>query len=113
LAPRIQKHRKQDSPRRRRRSAPPIDAEREREIDALSNQIARSWGGRPFASRPDSERVLDLKPRALENLAIAGAGPPYSIVARKARYAARDLARWVISRQRRSTSDQGGNHCAS
>ena len=56
----------------------------------------------------EAAAALGLSPGTLANWRSAGGGPTFIYVSgNRVRYAADDLARWLDSRRRRSTSDPG------
>ena len=50
--------------------------------------------------------ILGISYRTLESMRLKGTGPAYSNVGRLVRYSTETLEEWVLSNQRRSTSDQ-------
>jgi len=49
---------------------------------------------------------LGISHRTLESMRLKGTGPTYSNIGRLVRYSKETLDDWVLSNQRRSTSDQ-------
>jgi excisionase family DNA binding protein len=70
--------------------------------------IIDSSGEQPkWLTRKEAATYLRLGESTLAKLFVSGEGPPAIKVGRAVRYSCEDLNRWMISRRRKSTSDDG------
>jgi hypothetical protein len=59
----------------------------------------------------EASRIVGFPPCTLHTWRSRGDGPPFlKLGARSVRYQRRALFRWLVERQRRNTSDDGGKH---
>ena len=62
----------------------------------------------PLLTPAQTAQRLGVQMRTLEAWRLRGGGPKYIKVGRLVRYRERDVAEWLASRERTSTSDQQG-----
>lgn len=80
---------------------------------AMLLETFRSQGGQEMKKHPillntaQAAAVVDLSPRTLERYRVVGGGPCFRKIGRWVRYTPEDLERWLESRLRVSTSDDG------
>ena len=65
-------------------------------------------GQRGLLNTEQAAQLLGVSPRTLERLRVIGGGPEFVKIGRSVRYEVSVLYRWLKTRRRMSTSDDGG-----
>ncbi len=66
---------------------------------------SQSITGRRFLRTTEAAAYIGLSKSTLEKLRVTGGGPEYASLGRAVVYHTEDLDAWVLTRKRRSTSD--------